>query len=157
MMKHPDLANHLRIFQRIEAHMEQLVALSVERTLAPKRAAQLPRYQRLSAQDLAWDAQQTYLHLKNAVRTKERGIFKTYCREIAEHRYRQGFPKEEVMAIVQLKHETCLRVLLDDPRMAGAEQAVHEMVNMAFRLGGDEIEDTFERLSGQFVPAEPPA
>jgi hypothetical protein len=31
------------------------------------------------------------------------------------------------------------------------------MVNMAFRLGGDEIEDTFERLSGQFVPVEPPA
>ena len=35
--------------------------------------------------------------------------------------------------------------------------AVVRRNEMFFRLGGDEIEDTFERLSGQFVPAEPPA
>lgn len=157
MIRTATLAHHLRIFQLIEAHMDQLVQLTVERVKAPKRKDQLPNYQQLSAADLAWDAQQTFLHLKNAVRTKERGLFKTYCAEVAGHRFGQGFPMREVLDIVELKHQTVLRVLLDDPKVAGAEQAVHDMVNMAFRLGGDEIEDTFERLSGQFVPAEPPA
>ncbi len=157
LMRTPNQAPHLRIMQLIEAHEQELVKRAVERTQAQDRKGTLPTFQGLSESELTLDARQSFLHLKNAVRTRERALFKDYCRDLAERRFKQGFPVQEVMDLVQLKHEICLRVLLDDPRVAGAEQAVHDQVNMAFRLGGDEIEDTYERLSGQFVPIEPPA
>ena len=129
---------------------------SVEHCLAPERRASFPTYHELSREDLTWAAQQTYLHLKNAVRTREKALFKTYCDDIARRRFAQGFSADEVVQIIQLKHDSCVRVLLNDPRVRGLEDALHETVDMTFRLGIDQVQDTFDELMGDLVPAEPP-
>jgi nucleoside-diphosphate-sugar epimerase len=155
-MKAVHVANHLRIFQLIEEHEDELVRASVEHCLSPERHASFPTYHELSREDLTWAAQHTYLHLKNAVRTREKALFKTYCDDIARRRFAQGFSADEVVQIIQLKHDSCVRVLLNDPRVRGLEDALHETVDMTFRLGIDQVQDTFDELMGNLVPAEPP-
>jgi nucleoside-diphosphate-sugar epimerase len=155
-MKVVHVSNHLRLFQLIEEHEEELVRRSVAHCLEPHRREQFPTYHQLSREELTWAAQQTYLHLKNAVRTREKALFKTYAAEIASRRFKQGFNVDEVVDIIQVKHDTCVQVLLDDPRVRGLEDALHETVNMTFRLGIDQVQDTFDELGGEFVPQEPP-
>lgn len=155
-MRNVHVAHHLRIFQLIEAHEEELVRTSVEHCVAPAGGRSFPAYRELAHDELTWCAQQTYMQLKNSVRTREKAVFKTYCAEIAQRRFKQGFDAEEVVRIIQLKHDTTLQLLLNDPACKGLEDAVHQHVTMTFRLGVDQVLDTFDELTGRFVPAEPP-
>lgn len=155
-MKHVQVPNHLRIFQLLEAHEEDLVREAVHACMAPEREQRFPSYQRLPEADIVLASQQTYAHLKNAVRTRERAIFRAHCESLAIRRHAAGFPRAEVIDLVELKRDACLRVLLKDPRARGVEQPLIEAINGAFRMGIDQLDDSFDELTGKFVPVEPP-
>ncbi|MBL8935682.1 MAG: NAD-dependent epimerase/dehydratase family protein [Archangium sp.] len=155
-MKHVQVPNHLRIFQLLEAHEEALVREAVHACMAPERQQRFPSYQRLPEADIVLASQQTYAHLKNAVRTRERAIFRAHCESLAIRRHAAGFPRAEVIDLVELKRDACLRVLLKDPRARGVEQPLIEAINGAFRMGIDQLDDSFDELTGKFVPVEPP-
>jgi nucleoside-diphosphate-sugar epimerase len=153
-MKTTKISTHLRIFQLLEKHEQELVEASLSYCRSAEARERLSHYQALSPEDLEWAARQTYLALKNAVRTKEKGLFRAYCRDIAERRLRQGFKCSEVVEIIRIKNDICLRVLLDDPHTAGLEDALYDHIDMTFRLGVDEVYDAFEELSGEASGAE---
>jgi hypothetical protein len=155
-MKSVQVANHLRIFELIEAHEEELVRAAVQLCLAPESRDRFPHYQRLSEPELALAAQQTFTQLKSAVRTKEKALFRAHCEALAARRFAGGFPVEEVVDINEVKRDACLRVLLKDPRALGLEGPLIEAVNGTFRMGIDQLYDSFDELSGRFVPIEPP-
>ena len=155
-MKQAQVPTHLHIFQLIEAHEAQLVEESVELCLSPDSSERFANYQLLSKEELTVSAQQTFAHLKNAVRTREKALFKTHCHALATRRFAGGFGVTEVVDIIEVKRDACLRVLLKDPRARGMEGPLFEAVNGTFRLGIDQLYDTFEALSGGFVPIEPP-
>lgn len=96
------------------------------------------------------------MHLKNSIRTREKALFKTHCEALAERRHAAGFTLGEVVDINEAKRDACLRVLLEDPRARGLEGPLIEAINGTFRLGIDQLYDSFEALDGGFVPAEPP-
>jgi hypothetical protein len=107
-------------------------------------------------EELLWCARETCLELESAVRTREKAIFKTYCAELGERRFRQGFSVDELVAIFELMNDISLSVLLNDPRSRGLEASIHDTVNMTFRLGIDQLLDTFEALAGHPVPGRLP-
>ena len=45
---------------------------------------------------------------------------------------------------------------MTDPRARGLEGPLIEAINGTFRVGIDELYDSFDELSGRFVPLEPP-
>jgi nucleoside-diphosphate-sugar epimerase len=155
-MKSVQVANHLRIFQLIEAHEDELVRAAVELCMSPETRERFPHYSQLKAEDLTASAQQTFAHLKNSIRTREKALFKTHCEALAERRFAHGFNVEEVVDINEVKRDACLRVLLRDPRARGLEGPLIEAINGTFRLGIDQLHDSFDELSGRFVPLEPP-
>lgn len=155
-MKQVVLPTHLTVFHLIEAHEDELVRESVELCLAPENKERFPNYRLLSREELTVSAQQTFVHLKNAVRTREKALFRTHCESLAERRFLMGFPMKEVIDINEAKRDACLRVLLKDPGARGIETPLFEALNGTFRMGIDQLHDSFEAMSGGFVPVEPP-
>ena len=155
-MKQVQLPNHLHVFHLIEEHEPELVRESVELCTSPETRARFPNYQELSREELTLSAQQTFAHLKNAIRTREKALFQTHCEALAARRHAKGFSVGEVVDINEAKRDACLRLLLKDPRARGLEAPLIEAINGTFRMGIDQIHDSFEALSGGFVPVEPP-
>jgi hypothetical protein len=124
--------------------------------MSPASRERFPNYQHFQREELAASAQQTYVHLKNAVRTHEKALFRTHCEALAHRRFAAGFKVNEVVDINEVKRDACLRVLLKDPRARGLEQPLIQAINGTFRMGIDQLHDSFDELSGQFVPVQPP-
>jgi nucleoside-diphosphate-sugar epimerase len=155
-MKSLRVPNHLRIFQLIEAHEDELVRVAVEMCTSAETRARFPHYRGLAEDELATSARQTFTHLKNAVRTREKAVFRSHCEAVAARRFAQGLQVDEVVDINEVKRDACLRVLLSDHRARGLEGPLIEAINGTFRMGIDQLYDTFDELSGRFVPPEPP-
>lgn len=147
---------HLHLYQLLEDHEAELVREAVALCLAEETRARLPTYRELPLEELQSSAQQTFLHLKNAIRTRERALFMAHCESLAQRRHARGFSVHEVVAINEAKRDACLRTLLRDPRARGLERPLIEAINGTFRLGIDKLYDTFDELEGGFVAVEPP-
>jgi nucleoside-diphosphate-sugar epimerase len=155
-LKKVEVPNHLRIFEILDAHEVELVNEAVKACLSAERQQRFPSYQRLPEADITQATQQTFAHLKSAIRTKERAIFRNHCEALAARRHADGFPRDEVIDLVELKRDLSLRVLLKDPRARGLEGPLIEAINGAFRMGIDQLDDSYDELTGRFVPVEPP-
>ncbi|MCE9574591.1 MAG: NAD-dependent epimerase/dehydratase family protein [Deltaproteobacteria bacterium] len=155
-MKSVQVPNHLRIFQLLETHERDLVEVAVTACRDPEHLERFPNYRHFTDEELATSARQTFTHLKNAIRTREKAVFRAHCEALAERRFARGFAVEEVVDINEVKRDACLRVLLADPRARGLEAALIDAVHGTFRMGIDQLHDTFDQLSGRFVPLEPP-
>src|SRR5574341_61429 len=87
---------NLHLYQLLEAYEERILEASMEIFRDPEGGALLPTYRGVTLDDLRWAKQQLFLQLRHAVRTRERAIFREYCRDLAERRWNQGFSCEEV-------------------------------------------------------------
>jgi hypothetical protein len=83
-------------------------------------------------------------HLFNAVRTKDRGIFMAYCRDLAAQRLEQGYRANELCGALEGLNLVCWRVLRRDPESKGMRQAIHDYVTSTLRSGCDQAQDVYE-------------
>jgi nucleoside-diphosphate-sugar epimerase len=153
-MKSVRVSRHLRIHQILEANEPRIIEQSIERFLHPRGRSRFASYHQVEPEELRWAVQQTFRNLKNAIRTREKGLFKSYCRDLAERRYRQGFRYEEVCEALTTELELCKEILEADPRSKGLESGIHDYLVMTFRLGIDEVQDVYEEQSGKFLTPE---
>jgi hypothetical protein len=103
----------------------------------------------------------------NAVRTRERSILVSYCRDLAERRFRQGFQSREVCDALRELNRICFKILRRDPEAEGLRPDIYEHVTMTLTWGCDEAQQVFEHLearsrksrpsSGGFPDPSPPA
>lgn len=143
---------NLHLYQLLEAYQERILVASMEIFRDPEGGALLPTYRGLPIDELRWAKQQLFLHLRNAVRTRERAIFREYCRHLAERRRAQGFTCEELCRALETERELVLHIVRSDPRAQALEAAIHDFVIGTFLVGIDEIEDTYEELEGTVAP-----
>jgi len=153
-MKSVRVSRHLRIHQILEANEPQIIEKSIERFLHPKGRSRFASYHQVEPEELQWAVQQTFRNLKNAIRIREKGLFKSYCRSLAERRYRQGFRYEEVCDALTTVLDLCKEILETDPHGKGLESGIQDYLVMTFRLGIDEVQDVYEELSGKFLTPE---
>ncbi len=153
-LKRARVESNLRLYQLLDQGNEAIVEASMVHFLDPGAGSLFPHYRQLGSEDLRWAKQQLFLHLKNAVRTRERALFKAYCRELAGLRFKQGFSCQEVCSAFATERDLVLRILRENPRSAGLEEAMHDHVEMTFLVGLDEIQDVFEERMGRPVPQD---
>jgi len=142
-----------RLYQLLEAYEQRILEASMALFL-DHEGAKLPTYRWFAPDELRWAKQQLFLQLRNAVRTRERAIFREYCRDLAERRWKQGFACREVCRALEAERELALRILRSDPRSVPLEPAIHDFVVGTFLAGIDEIEDAYEEMEGTAMPQD---
>lgn len=104
-------------------------------------------YRRVALDEHRWNHRLVLRQLMNTVQTRQRALFIQYCRDLAEHRLRQGFRSEEVCAALQELNRICLEVLSGDPESREVRRDLHDSVTMNLRFGCDAIEDVYDLTS----------
>jgi len=146
---------NLALYHLLSEHAEGILAASMAHFRDAEKGLGLKRYLDLGTDELLWAKRQLYLNLRNAVRTADKTVFRSYCRELAERRFRQGFSGAEVVKAFQAEREIALGVLRSDPRTAPLAPAIDQHVAATFAVGIDDLEDVFERLSGDGAAVTP--
>ena len=144
-----DTSENLRIHQLLEMH-EQQIGQEVSEYMTSAEGRQVfPSYQELTRDEREWNHRVALRHLLDAVRTRDKSIFGSFCRDLAELRFAQGFKSSEVREALQTLRDVTLRLLLSDEAAEGLEQEIDNHVMMTMLYGCDQVEDTFDRLREQ--------
>ena len=145
-LKQVELRINLRIYQLLERHEAEICGRYSKRLRELASAERLASYRNFSEEQLSWIVKQIFRHLANAVRTHEKGVIISYCRDLAAQRFREGFTSREVCDALELLNQTCFAVLRKDPEAEGLRDAIHDHVTMTLRVGCDQAQDVFEAL-----------
>lgn len=143
-MKQARLAAHLRVYRLLERHEQEISDEVSARLKAPEAQRRFPSYQRIGSDDLRWNHRVALRHLMNAAMTRQKTVFVTYCRDLAERRFESGFDQSEVCAAINVLGDAALAVLRKDPDSRELEDALHHYVTMTIRFGCDQVQDVYE-------------
>ena len=137
---HPFLLIHA-LLERHEAAIRETLA---ERMLGPGSDERFPSYRALSQDEQQWNRRLVVQRLMDAVRTRDKAVLMTYCRDLAEHRMSQGVPVEELCGELDTLHDACIEVLLRDPEAATLETAMRDYVTTTVQFGLDQVREVYE-------------
>jgi nucleoside-diphosphate-sugar epimerase len=148
-MKEVHLETNLRIFALLKKHAHEIALEFTELLTGPEGRQRFPSYQQVSEQDHRWNHTLILRHLMNAVRTRERSILVSYCRDLAERRFEQGFPSGEVCEALRELNRIIFKRLLRDPEAHAMKADLYEHVTMTLTWGCDEAQQVFEHLEAR--------
>ena len=138
-MKEVHLETNLRIFALLKKHAHEIALEYTEALTGPEGRERFPSYQQVSEQDHRWNHTLILRHLMNAVRTRERSILVSYCRDLAERRFAQGFQTREVCDALRELNRIVYKRLLRRPGDGRDEgrplRARHDDAHLGLRRG----------------------
>jgi hypothetical protein len=145
-MQKVEISINLRTCRLLEKHDEAIRNETTERILEQMQTRTFPGYQRLSRERSSWLVQVALRHLINSVRTREKAVYSSYCRDLAERSFALGFSAEEVCESQRLLCEMCLRALASDPSAPDLGVEPRRQISMTIMFGCDQIVETYERI-----------
>jgi len=143
-MRQVRIRPNLKIHWLLEKHEQEISESFTQVLTGPGGARHFPSYQRVSPQAHEWNHRVTLRQLMNAIRTRDRAVFHSYCRDLAAERYRQGFSCEEVCGALEELNEICIRTLMSDPESMDVRDYLHDYFTLTIQFGCDQIQETFE-------------
>jgi nucleoside-diphosphate-sugar epimerase len=146
-MKAVWISDYLKIYWLLQKHEAEIIDAFHAALTGPDRRERFPSYRRFAAAEHDWNHRLLVRQLFNAVRTGDKSVFMTYCRDLAERRFREGFSAEEFCGAVELLNLICMRILRRDPESDGMRQQILDYLTMTLRYGCDQAQETFEELS----------
>jgi len=111
----------------------------------------MPHYQGLPADERLWNHRLILRNLLHAVRTRRKGLFMAYCRDLAERRAALGFQAAEVIYALDAMHHACHDVLCTFSKELSLSQELHDTVIRTIRFGIDQVEMVYEALQGRTI------
>jgi nucleoside-diphosphate-sugar epimerase len=142
-MKVVHLHPNLYIHRMLEEHEEELCTAMTDQLLTPRRDGVSARYAQIPRHEHDWYNRLMLHSLMNSIRTREKGVFRSHCRDLAERRRTQGFTGEEVAFALALLNEVCLKSLALQPGSVSVAQ-LDDYITAAIQFGIDEVDDVFE-------------
>ena len=146
-MKAVWVSDYLKIHALLQTHEAEILEAFHAALTGPDRRERFPNYQRLAAVEHDWNHRLLVRQLFNAVRTGDKSVFMTYCRDLAARRFHEGFAADEFCGAVELLNLICMRILRRDPASEGMRQQILDYLTMTLRYGCDQAQETFEELS----------
>jgi hypothetical protein len=155
-MKIPHQQPNLLIYHALERH-ESDIRQGFHQLLASNEGqTHLKHYQNVSHEEHSWHHRLFLRNLMTSIRTRGRGVFITYCRDLAERRFQQGYHSEELCYALSSLDRICCEALLSDPETREMEQEIRDSVTITITFGIDTVHETFELLSsGMSIDASP--
>ncbi|HVN75981.1 MAG TPA: NAD(P)-dependent oxidoreductase [Thermoanaerobaculaceae bacterium] len=154
-MKVVELRVNLRIHHLLETHEEEIRTAFTERLVSPRSKVRLVHYERIPAHEHDWHHRLIMRSLMNSIRTREKAVFVSYCHDLAERRFAQGFTLDEVCYALTTLNLLCLRALAADPEAPDLEQ-LYDHITATIQFGIDEVQDVYEARGDRAVEAGAP-
>jgi nucleoside-diphosphate-sugar epimerase len=148
-LKEVHLRANLRINRLLEKYLDSICTSYLDQMLSPGSAARFPSYQGVPRDVLEWRFMILLRHLQSSIRTRDRGLFTTYCRDLAEKRLMQGFGVREVVGALLVLNGICVDVLRGDPEAEDLSSAIHDYLSMTIQFGCDQILEIYEEVGGE--------
>ena len=133
-LEHHQVRPNYVVFRLVRRHAEEIAAAFRACFEGPGADPALARYREMEAEEREYQAGLLIRSLMEAVRAGTKGGFMAYCRTLAEHRYRQGYRVEELVASLKGLRRVSLEVLRQrpggrallagDPRLPGDDDRV---------------------------------
>ncbi len=152
--KKVSLRVNLRINRLLERHLDHICTSFLDTLLGAGSESRFPSYQKVARDVLEWRFMILLRHLQSSIRTRDRGLFTTYCRDLAEKRLMQGFGVREVCGAMQTINATCVETLRSDPEAEDLEGAIHDYLTMTMQFGCDQILEIYEEVGGEELEEE---
>lgn len=143
-MKAARVPTNLKVHWLLEQHQETVMGEFTSLLTSPESGERFARYRRLTAAQHHWHHRLIYRSLLNAVRTRDKGVFMGYCRDLAEQRLKEGFTAAELCGALEALNLVCWRVLRRDPESKGMRDAIFDYVTSTLRSGCDQAQEVFE-------------
>jgi nucleoside-diphosphate-sugar epimerase len=142
---------NLRLYQLLQDHREAITRRFAELLSTEAARERMPHYLELSEEERRWNHRLILRNLLHSVRTRRKGLFMAYCRDLAERRAEQGFQAWEVAYALGVLHRACHDVLIDEARERGLDRELHDAVTKTIRFGIDQVEMVYEAVQGKSV------
>jgi nucleoside-diphosphate-sugar epimerase len=143
-LEHHQVRPNYVVFRLVRRHAEEIAAAYLACFEGPGAEAALARYRGMPAGERRYQASLIFNRLLEAVRAGTKAGFMAYCRELAEHRYRQGYRAEELSASLQALRRVSLEILGRDPEATRYRRAIHDYLAMTIEFGIDQVLEVFE-------------
>ena len=135
---------NLKVHWLLEQHQETVMRKFTEILTSEEGRERFASYQALTPDQHDWHHRVVYRNLLSAVRTRDKGVFMGYCRDLAEQRLKEGFTANELCGALEALNLVCWRVLRRDPESRGLRQAITDYVTATLRSGCDQAQEVFE-------------
>jgi len=142
---------NLRLYQLLQDHSEEIVERFAELLAIPEAQQWMPHYQELPDDERLWNHRLIMRNLLHSVRTRRKGLFMAYCRDLAERRAALGFQAAEVIYALDAMHRACHEILCGVSREQALDQDLHDAVIKTIRFGIDQVEMVYEALQGKTI------
>jgi len=135
---------HLRIHYVLELHEDEICRTVTEALLSPRRHRRCERYEAMPGHEHDWYNRLALHSLMSSIRTREKGLFMSHCRDLAERRRAQGFTLDAVRCALELLNDTCIKVAAAADSTIPIEE-LDRQITATVQFGLDELDDVFER------------
>ena len=135
---------NLKIHSLLVKHKEEIIEANI---LALRD--KFPSYQNVPDKEQLWNHRLVLRNLFNAIRTRMKIDFMSYCRDLAERRLEQGFAPEEVVGALETLDKVCINILIQDPDSTDVQPYMYSCITMTIRFGIDQVMETCDRIHEQ--------
>ena len=132
---------NLKIHSLLVKHKEEIIEANI---LALRE--KFPSYKEMPQKEQQWNHRLVLRNLFNAVRTRMKIDFLSYCRELAERRLEQGFAAEEIVGALETLDRVCIKILIKDPDSMDVQPYLYSCITMTIRFGIDQVMETCDRV-----------
>lgn len=146
-LKVAPLLQHLKIHNMLKAHEKDIKSTITSLIRSSDGKRRFPGYSNLPPDEQRTSRRQLFMHLMNAIRTRDKSLFRTYCQELAEKRFEQGFDLREVAEIFSVWNKVCIDILSEDSAMKELPfHVLRDYITITLQFGIDEIQEVYEQL-----------
>ena len=138
-----------RIYDLLIQLREPIIQKIMEEVTQSANARQFSNYLKMDGELMKWQITLNYQVIAATVRNRERSIIPAFAKEVARRRYAEGFPVQEVKALMVLTGKTMAAFLIKRAESKDSKQRVDDYIVLTSQFAADEFEDAYEILESQ--------
>ena len=140
---------YIKIYEALLQLKEQIIRNIHIQLLSRENSEKLNYYQNMNTEARIHCVEYIFKILEIDIRTGDRSHILEYAEHLAEHRYLENFPLEQVMRAITITANTIIRALIAQQQLQDIRQRIYDEIMLTFQMMKDEIEDTYMNLSAK--------
>jgi len=117
--------------------------------MAKENEKKLAKYQNMEPDERLHCVEYIFHMLELDVKTGNRSHILDYAEHLAEHRYLEKVPFDQVKRAMTITQNIIIQELQSQPQLREMKQRISDEVKITLQMAIDEVEDTYARLSSK--------